>query len=49
MKYFNFSSDAPTDAAFNLQRGKIKPEAFEHLFHAFTKKIPDEKKYKGYK
>lgn len=49
MKYFNFSSDAPTDAAFNLQRGKIKPEAFEHLFHAFTKKIPDEKNYKGYK
>lgn len=49
MKYFNFLSDAPTDAAFNLQRGKIKPSAFEFLFHKFTNRIPDEKNYKGYK
>lgn len=49
MKYFDFLSDAPTDAAFNLQRGKIKPSAFEYLFHKFTNKIPDEKNYRGYK
>lgn len=49
MKYFDFSSDAPTDAAFNLQRGKIKASAFEFLFHKFTSRIPDEKNYRGYK
>ena len=49
MKYFNFSSDAPTDAAFNLQRGKINPTAFEYLFQKFTNAITDEKNYKGYK
>lgn len=49
MKYFNFSSDAPTDAAFNMQRGKIKTTAFEYLFHEFSNRIQDEKNYKGYK
>lgn len=49
MKFFNFSSDMPSDAAFNQQRSKILPKAFEHLFRAFTDKIPDEKFYRGYR
>ena len=49
MKFFNFSTDAPTDSAFNQQRAKIKPSAFEYLFHQFTSLIEDEKYYNGYR
>lgn len=49
MKYFDFSSDAPSDAAFNQQRSKILPKAFEYLFREFTSKLPRECYYKKYR
>lgn len=49
LKFFNFSSKAPTDSAFNQQRAKIKTSAFEYLFHQFTSLIEDEKYYNGYR
>lgn len=49
LKFFNFSSNAPTDSAFNQQRAKIKASAFEYLFHQFTSLIEDEKYYNGYR
>lgn len=49
MKFFAFSSDAPTDSAFNQQRAKIKAYAFEYLFRRFTEEIKDEKNHRGYR
>ena len=34
-----FSTTTPTAAAFVRQRDKLKPEAFEYIFHSFNKKI----------
>ena len=40
----------PTNSSFNQRRAQILPEAFEFLFHEFTKKSSDtSKKYKGYR
>ncbi len=36
LKYFNYSPETATSSAFIQQRDKIKPEAFEHLFYAFS-------------
>lgn len=36
---YEYSSDAPSPSAFIQQRSKIKPEAFETLFHTFTEGI----------
>lgn len=48
LKFFDFSTDSPTDAAFNQQRNKILPTAFEYLFKEFSQKLPAENFYKGY-
>ena len=37
-----------TASAFVQGRNKIKPEAFEDLYHDFTASIPNQKNYKGY-
>lgn len=36
MKFFQFNPDFPSVSAFVQQRQKIKPEAFEELFHRFV-------------
>lgn len=48
LKFFDFSTDSPTDAAFNQQRNKILPTAFEYLFKEFSQQLPVENFYKGY-
>lgn len=49
MKFFNFCSDSPSDAAFNQQRHKLLPVAFEYLFREFTKRLPRENYFHGYR
>lgn len=45
-----FSKTTPTSAAFVRQRKKLKPEAFEHIFHSFNLKNSSycSKNFKGY-
>lgn len=38
MNYFSFGVNTPTASAFVQQRHKILPDAFNYLFHDFTKK-----------
>ncbi len=50
MNYFSFDIDTPTTSAFVQQRHKILPEAFNYLFHEFTKKAMDSfRTFNGYK
>ena len=46
-KYFNYSVDTPTSSAFVQQRDKLKPNAFQHLFHAFSKEFSSQQ-YNGF-
>lgn len=49
LDFFDFNVNAPTVSAYTQQRGKILPEAFEYLFHAFTEENAQAKKlYEGY-
>lgn len=48
LEYFNFSTDTATVSAFNQQRKKIMPAAFEFLFHEFNALYLGTKKYEGY-
>jgi hypothetical protein len=47
-KFFGYSDDTPTSSAFVQQRDKLKPDAFEYLFHAFTSEMSSDR-YKGFK
>lgn len=50
LKFFEYNDSTPTNSAFNQLRAQILPEAFEFLFHEFTKKYSDiNKKYKRYR
>ena len=49
MKYFDYSLNMPSDAAFNQQRAKVLPSAFEHAFRKFNQFIPEENFYEGYR
>ena len=49
LDFFNFSTDSPSNSAFNQQRSKILPEAFEYLFHEFTSKLHVNQKFHGYR
>lgn len=39
LKYFYYSPETATSSAFIQQRDKIKPDAFEHLFYAFSSEL----------
>jgi hypothetical protein len=49
LNYFDFSTDAPSPSAFNQQRSKVLPEAFEFIFHEFTKQLKMNRLFKGYR
>lgn len=49
LDYFSFSVDTATVSAYNQQRSKVLPEAFEFLFHEFTSTIENQKLYNGYR
>ncbi len=49
-KYFEYSDTLPSNSAFNQRRAQLLPEAFEFLFHEFTKSYSNEMKTsKGYR
>lgn len=48
LEYFSYDLNAVTVSAFNQQRQKLLPEAFEFLFHEFNASFPGKKKYQGY-
>lgn len=47
LKYFDYSPETATSSAFIQQRDKLKPSAFQHLFHEFTAEFPSQT-HKGY-
>ena len=47
LKFFDYSPETATPSAFIQQRDKLKPSAFQHLFHAFTAELPSAT-HKGY-
>lgn len=49
MDNFSYDTDTPTSPAFVQQRNKILPDAFQYLFHEFTKKSMSPKLYNGYR
>lgn len=50
LDYFDFSTTTPSVSAYNQQRAKVLPEAFEFLFHKFTdENLPPNSLYKGSK
>jgi hypothetical protein len=49
LDYFSFSVDTATVSAYNQQRSKVLPEAFEYLFHEFTSTLENQKLYNGYR
>ena len=49
MEYFKFSSHLSSTSAFVQQRSKLKPEAMEHLFHAYTHTASALKTFNGYR
>ena len=49
MKYFDYSLNMPSDAAFNQQRAKVLPSAFEYVFKQFSQCVPEENFYDGYR
>ena len=49
LSYYGFMLDTVTASAFVQQRAKIRPEAFEHLFHQFSLQTDEDRRYKGYR
>lgn len=49
LEYFDYAQDTVTVSAFNQQRSKVLPEAFEYLFHSFTKQALRPKNWNGYR
>lgn len=50
LDFFDFNLNTPTVSAYTQQRAKVLPEAFEYLFHTFTRdNIPDVNDYSGYR
>ena len=46
-KFFDYSIDTPTSFAFVQQQDKLKPDAFEYLFHVFSKEFSSQQ-YHGF-
>lgn len=49
MDFFHCSPQMASSSAFIQQRAKIKPEAFEFLFHQFSDRISSNNLYRGYR
>ena len=49
LDFFDFSTTAPSNSAYNQQRSKVLPEAFEFLFHEFTSKLTLNSRFQGYR
>lgn len=49
LNYFDFAPETPTVSAFNQQRSKILPEAFDYLFHTFTDTVVQPKTWNNYR
>jgi hypothetical protein len=49
LDYFNFATDVPSNSAYNQQRAKVLPEAFEFLFHEFTSRLRVNNSFHGYR
>ncbi|WZL74833.1 hypothetical protein QBE52_09140 [Clostridiaceae bacterium 35-E11] len=49
LDFFDFSTKAPSNSAYNQQRSKVLPEAFEFLFHEFTSKLMLNRRFQGYR
>jgi hypothetical protein len=49
LDYFNFSANVPSNSAYNQQRSKILPEAFEFIFREFTSKLKTKRLFDGYR
>ena len=49
MDFFGIDPSIGSSSAFVQQRTKILPEAFETVFHNFTKKISNHDMYRGYR
>ena len=47
LDFFSYSTDTPSVSAFNQQRDKLLPEAFEFLFHEFNSRFSNKKTYNG--
>lgn len=48
LHFFKYSSDLPTSSAMIQSRSKLKHEAFEHIFRAFTDACPITPRFRGY-
>ena len=46
---FKYDADIPTNSAFSQARGKIRPEAFGHLFHSFNNSVIMPLTYEGHR
>lgn len=49
LEHFGFSPEAATVSAFNQQRSKVLPEAFEYLFYEFTNVLDNLNLYQEYR
>ncbi len=49
LDHFDFSVETPSVSAFNQQRSKLLPDAFNFLFHEFTDTILQENLWNGYR
>lgn len=49
LDFFDFSPHCASASAFNQQRSKILPEAFDYLFHTFTERVAKPKTWNGYR
>jgi hypothetical protein len=49
LDFFDFSTKAPSNSAYNQQRSKVLPEAFKFLFHEFTSKLNLNRCFHGYR
>lgn len=50
LDFFDYSISTPTVSAYNQQRSKVLPEAFEFLFHEFTdSNLPSNNLHRGYR
>ena len=47
--YYNLDSKRPSVQGYVQRRDKIKTEAYEYIFEAFTASIPYTQRYKGYR
>ena len=49
LEYFDYSPDTPTNSSFNQRRAQILPEAFEYIFHEFTRTASKKELVRGYR